>query len=375
MAAKVILAVAGSGKTYALSRCIPRGKKALIIAFTHQNVRNIVAELAKSWKERFDAPVPETVQVMTFDSFVYRYLVSPYIKTIADHFKVESNSFGDVSLKDPPVVTRISYGRSFTSPKYNKKKLLHYIDATGNFYVSKLTELVLYIGTGKESLVAKCAANLDKFWDLICVDEFQDFREHDYDLIKELMVRCKDMILVGDYYQHSVSAKGNTGRPYEKQGKAVSYSDFIDSLRNKKIDVDTTSLSASRRCPRRVCEFVNKVMGIPIKSASDREGCVSVVTEANVDEIMADDAIVKLHYDGGRNKPYRANNWSYSKGDTYKNACVILTKSTDSFARGERPEKMSEIVRNKLYVALTRATDNLYLMTPEIYKSWESRNS
>lgn len=374
MAAKIILAVAGSGKTYALSRLVSRDKKTLIIAFTHQNIRNILDELAKSWKERFGCPVPDTVQVMTFDAFVYRYFVSPYVQTIAHHFNVSNEIFGDVTMADPPTVPRSFMGKKFFVSKYTQSELAHYIDGSGRFYLATLGELVMQVGAKKDKLITKVAEALNNFWDMICVDEFQDFREHNYDLLKELMIRCKEMILVGDYYQHSVSAKGNTGRPYKIRSKDVSYEGFVSALNNKAIEIDTKSLSASRRCPKKVCAFIRNVMGIPITSDSNKDGCISVVNESTVDAVMADDTIVKLHFEGGRQKSYRANNWSYSKGDTYKNVCVVLTESTNSLVDGTLSPKVSTIVRNKLYVALTRVTDDLYIMTTEVYKKWKSRH-
>ena len=47
--------------------------------------------------------------------------------------------------------------------------------------------------------------------DKIEIDEFQDFREDDYELIVKLTKRLNNVVLVGDYYQHSVSGRNNTG--------------------------------------------------------------------------------------------------------------------------------------------------------------------
>ena len=56
-------------------------------------------------------------------------------------------------------------------------------------------------------------------------------------------------------------------------------------------------------------------------------------------------------------------NWSYSKGSTFNSVCLILTKKlenldNDSFS----PEILGKSSLNKLYVALTRSSGDLYLL-------------
>ncbi len=49
------------------------------------------------------------------------------------------------------------------------------------------------------------------------------------------------------------------------------------------------------------------------------------VKEEDAYKILKDDSIVKLTYNKSYTYPFNAINWSYSKGDTYDNECVILT--------------------------------------------------
>ena len=73
MAKKVILAVAGAGKTYHICHGIDPNKRNLILAFTHENIHNIQRELCDAY-----GCVPELTTVSTFDAFVYHQLVLPY---------------------------------------------------------------------------------------------------------------------------------------------------------------------------------------------------------------------------------------------------------------------------------------------------------
>ena len=82
---RVILAVAGSGKTYHICHTIDSLKRNLILAFTNENIHNIRNELCDAY-----GAVPELTTVMTFDSFVYRQLINLYEPSIAEHFNCPS---------------------------------------------------------------------------------------------------------------------------------------------------------------------------------------------------------------------------------------------------------------------------------------------
>jgi len=63
---KLVMAVAGSGKTYLICNSIEPEKRNLILAFTHENIKNIHYELL----ERFGA-IPEKTIVSTFHGFLF----------------------------------------------------------------------------------------------------------------------------------------------------------------------------------------------------------------------------------------------------------------------------------------------------------------
>jgi len=374
MGSKVILAVAGSGKTYSICRDIPRDGKTLVLAFTHSNIKNIVGELTRSWQNRFGCSVPETVRVMTFDAFVYRYAIAPYVQTIAEHFGVTYDYFTGTTIQSPPTKTVTLHGREIVTSAYKKTELKHYVNCKGEFYVANLCELLLFVRSGKTPLVKIVTQAVDKFWDYVLVDEFQDFRKHDFRFVLHLCKKLKNILLVGDYYQHSVAAKGNTGEPFKVRKKDVSFEEFVCALQKHHIQVDTNSLSASRRCPKEVCSFVSEKLGIAISSASESTGCVRWIEENESDLIMKDDSIMKLQWESGRRQRYRANNWSYSKGDTYNRVCVIMTEPTDHIQTGSLRNGVTAFVRNRLYVALTRTSSDLYLMPSTVYNEWRSRH-
>lgn len=369
MAKKVILAVAGAGKTYHICHKIDPTKKNLILAYTHENIHNIQKELCDA-----HGCVPELTTVMTFDAFVYHNLILPYEPSIADHFSVPRFVSKGICLTEPPL-QRIpdENGEMVHNPKYSRKdKLAHYVTKKKQYYCANLSELALQVKKGRESLVKRAATRLNMFYDSILIDEFQDFREYDYELIIKLAKFLDDVLLVGDYYQHSVSARNNTGKPFKTRQGDVSYDDFLGEILKAGFEVDTTTLCKSRRCSIDVCNYVSSKLGISISSTGDHIGRV-IWADDIADEVLSNDKIMKLIYNDSASYSFSALNWSYSKGDTVDCSCVILTKDFERLAEDKfSTKKISVSTLNKLYVAMTRSRGDLYLIKSSTFKKLQN---
>ena len=183
MAKKVILAVAGAGKTYHICHKIDPTKKNLILAYTHENIHNIQKELCDA-----HGCVPELTTVMTFDALVYHNLILPYEPSIANHFSVPHFASRGICLTDPPPQRKKNKnGDMIFNPLYSKKdELTHYVTKKCQYYCATLSELALQVKEGRDSLIKRAAARLNLFYDSVLIDEFQDFREYDYELIVRL---------------------------------------------------------------------------------------------------------------------------------------------------------------------------------------------
>ena len=365
MAKKVILAVAGAGKTYYICHKIDPAKRNLILAFTHENIHNIQKELCDA-----HGCVPELTMVTTFDSFVYHQLILPYEPSIAEHFACPRFSSCGICMTDPPSKTKKNAeGKSVANPHYRKKdSLTHYVTMNRQYYCATLSELVLQVKKNSESLIKRLAARLNLFFDCILIDEFQDFREYDYELIMALAKRLNDVILVGDYHQHSVSATNNSGKPFKNKSKDVSYVDFVAELRNSGFEIDLTTLDKSRRCSAEICNYISEKLHINIASNGDHCGSI-VWIDDDPSVVLNQDQIIKLVFNEAANYTFRAMNWSYSKGDTVDSACVILTDGLDNLDSDSfDPEKIKRSTLNKLYVAMTRSRGDLYLIKASTFK-------
>ena len=365
-----MLAVAGAGKTHYICNSLQPEEKNLILAYTHENIRNIKRELIAT-----HGVVPELTNVMTFDSFVYKILLCPYEPTILRFFNREDFISKGITTVTPPVQRiKNSNGNDVTNPYYVKKdKLEHYVTQNKQYYCANISELLMLVKENRVSLIKKAAIGLNIFYDQIMIDEFQDFREHDYELVIALAKEVKNILLVGDYYQHSVSAVNNSGKPFKNGKSELSYSEFKHLLAEMKFDIDETTLKASRRCPKEVCEFVKRKLKIDIVAKNEQCGKV-IWLENNIDTVLEDDTIIKLVYQNSSAYSFHAVNWSYSKGDTLDSVCVILTDKFDMLDGNEFScGRIPKATVNKLYVAMTRTKGNLYLIKSDTFKSVKKR--
>lgn len=370
MAKQLILAVAGAGKTYHICHRINPQKKNMIIAFTNENIHNIKKELCDAYGN-----IPEATTVLTYDSFVYHNLVLPYEPSIGEYFnKLDFTSNGISMLSPQPRQIISKTKRRIPNPKYETKdKLEHYITKDGRYYCSTLSELVLQVKTKHESLIKRVAYRLNLFFDSVYIDEFQDFREYDYELIMGIAKLLDDVILVGDYYQHSVSGTNNSGKPFKKRKKDIDYAEFIQAMKMNKFEVDTTLLERSRRCSVDICDYISSKLGIDIRSCGINEGTV-IWADDMAEEIIENHSILKLVYQDANKYVFNAMNWGYSKGDTVDCACVILTEKFDDMINEKFDSKGSAVSTiNKLYVAMTRSKGNLYLIKSTTFKKIKNK--
>lgn len=366
MAKRVILAVAGAGKTYHICHEIDPTKRNLILAFTHENIHNIQKELCDA-----HGCVPELTTVTTFDSFVYHQLILPYEPSIAEHFGCpQFISRGICTIDPPPKTIKNTKGKHIANPLYKKKDMLaHYVTMRGQYYCATLSELVLQVKKNRESLIKRITARLNLFYDCVLIDEFQDFREYDYELIMALAKQLNNVVFVGDYHQHSVSATNNSGKPFKNKSGDVSYDAFVAELQKSGFEVDLTTLDKSRRCSAEICDYVSQKLRISITSSGDHVGTVIWVDD-DPTSVLDNNQITKLVFQEAANYSFPALNWSYSKGDTVDAACVILTDALDNLDSDKfNPERVKLSTINKLYVAMTRSRGNLYLMKASTFKA------
>ena len=130
---RVILAVAGSGKTYHICNSLNPEKKNLILAFTHENIHNIVSELVKAYGK-----VPELTTVMTFDAFKYRFLLKPYEFSILSSYFPSIPSIKGITTINSPKNSIVKNGKSIHNPLYINKPI--FLNCSKSFFSVSLSQ-------------------------------------------------------------------------------------------------------------------------------------------------------------------------------------------------------------------------------------------
>ena len=181
--------------------------------------------------------------------------------------------------------------------------------------------------------------------------------------ISGLMATNMNMLFVGDFFQHTydTSRDGNVNQSLFNDRAA-----YEARFTSKGFVPDTTTLVNSWRCSRSVCEFVTKNLSISICSnrGADEDTDIAAISDpAQTALILNDPNIVKLHYWRSSNFGPGHKNWGDTKGeDCYGDICVMLNKKSAKMHSQGKLCELPPATRNKLYVAITRAYGNVYLI-------------
>ncbi|MEH6639961.1 MAG: hypothetical protein V7717_11840 [Porticoccaceae bacterium] len=138
---------------------------------------------------------------------------------------------------------------------------------------------------------------------------------------------------------------------------------------------DGETLSYSYRCSPSVCRYVRENLGIAIDSHRDDETEIyELTTWVQAEQIINDDSIVKLFYQNSKKYPFYSKNWGECKGeDHYGDVCVVLNDNTHKkFVKNEQ-DTLAVLTKNKLYVALTRTRNRLFIIPEKVVKHIRSK--
>ncbi|HGF8315911.1 AAA family ATPase [Enterococcus faecium] len=355
---KIILARAGSGKTYHIANAFDEKKSVLFITFTNQNVANVKKEIM----QRFNNIIPNNIEVITYSSFLYSWIIRP-LEAVLPFENIRSR--GVDIFKEP-----VPHTNPPTKGYITDDKIGHYLNPDNNrYYSGRMSKLII---KNKKILKPLIEKRLSLLVDTIYIDEFQDFKGEDFDLLMLLMKSKKVYtVAVGDFYQHSVAmTSSKSGKPYKKQKVFLTEEEFCLSL-PKSLEVDREVLKKSRRVPSNICSVIEKKLGIDILSCNEQKGSFKYIIDIDeLEQLLIDEGCVKLVYRKASAFPYQpAINWSYCKGDTYSKVLVILTEPYKKFSEENYiiSKNTSQAEVNKLYVALTRSNNELYICTKSLF--------
>ena len=330
----VIFAVAGSGKTTHIVNSLSRDKRSLIVTYTIANYENLQRKILA----KFEGVWPNNVVLMRYFSFLYSFCYKPFL---AEDFKARGIIYED---------NKNRYIR--------QTDRLYYITNKGYLYSNRLSLLL-----EAKQVIDDIQDRVVRYFDEFIVDEVQDIAGRDFNFLEKLMETDVNQLYVGDFYQHTfdTSRDGNVnGTLFDSKAK------YEKRFSNKGFYIDNTSLINSWRCSPAICQYITDNLGIEIHSnRHDEENTsISLISEpAQIQQIASNNGIVKLHYQKGASFGYNHYNWGETKGeDQHNDVCVYLNKTTAKAYREGKLSSLKPSTRNKLYVAITRAHGNVYLV-------------
>ncbi len=333
---KLMLAVAGAGKTtYIINKVCTEYRNVLIITYTDANYNNIISKL----RDQNNGVIPEGITVFKYFTFLYRFCYKPflsdYIRARGINYESNKNRYAKSSKRD------------------------YYIDSNDRLYSNRIALLL-----EKADVIKDVQNRIKKYFDSIVFDEVQDISGRDFCFLEEIMKIDMNMFYVGDFYQHTynTSADGNVNK-----GLFDDLNKFVDRFRKVGVGYDNQTLLKSWRCGENVCKYVREHLGISIYSNREEQGSVCFVdSDDRIREIWSNPQIVKLHYQNAAIYGFGHRNWGDTKGeDCYQDVCVLLNKTTMQAYKKDALLKLAVSTRNKLYVAITRARGNVYLIDEE----------
>lgn len=335
---KVIFAVAGSGKTTYIVNSLSKEKRTLIVTYTVANCENLKNKILN----KFGGVWPTNLTVMTYFKFLYNFCYKPL-------------------LSDEVRARGITYEVPQNYYK-QKKNIDFYLTCNCYFYSNRLSLFLLK----SEGFFSEIRERLTKYFDEFVIDEVQDIAGRDFNFLIELMQIDINQLYVGDFFQHTydTSRDGNVNKSlFDDQKKYETR--FIQNG----FVCDTSTLVNSWRCSKSVCKYVSDMLGIEIYSnRSDDSKITFVKTLDEAKIIIEDPSIVKLHYQGASNFGLCHRNWGDTKGeDHYSDVCVVLNKKTAALAKVNQLNQLPPLTRNKLYVAITRARNNVYFVDDNLF--------
>lgn len=338
---KVIIAVAGSGKTTFLVKeaiSSPK-KKILFLTYTNENLLNI-----KKVFEKQIGYIPPNVEVKTWFSFLLKDGARPYHNFVSNGPRIVSIHFVEGSSNANPALRFIS--------ESNTEK--YYFDEQRRIYTDKLSQYVYKCNSASNGLVIK---RLEEIYDAIYIDEVQDLAGWDLEVIKLFFASKTEILVVGDPRQVTYLTNHSNKNSGYRGEKIVTFFEELASQNLCKI----TNLTDCHRCNQEICNLADSVYPSLAKSISSNtsrtghDGIFSVPT-SELDEYIRVYNPVLLRHDA-RSKTHGRNalNFGMTKGSTFDRVLIFPTDKMKKFFETRDASEIPEATKAKLYVAITRA--------------------
>lgn len=335
---RIVLAVAGSGKTTEIIKRLSENDRSLIVTYTQENYKILADEIISKF-----GYLPNGIKVYTFFSFLYSFCFKPYKpnKYIEGISYKEFNTFG---IKDTDL--------RYYANQYSRR-----------MYHARLSKFC------NKFLLKEIIARLERYFDFLYIDEIQDISGHDFNFIIDLLQCNLNIFLTGDFYQHNY----DTSRDGNVNGNLFNdYDKYIKKFGDNGIVIDKQMLSKSWRCTPDICQFITDNLNIRIESHRNNNSFIKELeADVEIENICTNNKIIKLFYQNSSKYDLYSDNWGNSKGKTFEeNICVVLNAKTYNLYKKEKLLDLAPTTRNKLYVAFTRTKGGIYIIEEKKVKKF-----
>jgi len=337
---RIILAVAGSGKTTYIINQLNENTRSLIVTYTINNLENLRTGIIKKF-----GYIPSNISLLRYFPFLYSFCYKPFLsyklKTKGINFGLNPNKYA----------------------KQNKRD--YYFDKFDRLYSNRIAKLL----DGCD-VIKDVNNRLSKYFDNLFIDEVQDLAGNDFNFLLKITESNINSLLVGDFYQHTfdTSRDGNVNSSLHND-----YNAYINRFEKAGILIDNTALNKSYRCSPTISEFITRNLGINIESHRKDNTTINFITNTkNSDEIFSNNNVVKLFLKEHYKYSCYSRNWGDCKGENkYIDICVVMNKDTFKLFEKNKLIELKPRTKNKLYVAMTRANNNIFIISEELYKKYK----
>jgi hypothetical protein len=333
---RVIFAVAGSGKTTHIINKLTLDKHFIIITYTRNNTLTLRNGIIRKF-----GYFPDNIKLQSYFVFLHSFCFKPLLSYI-----VKSKG---INWNQPPEFTL----------RLKRTNRNFYLDKTSRLYHNRIAKLC-----ETQNVLSDINSRIEKYYDCLYIDEIQDFAGHDFNLLQSIVKANCEILFVGDFYQHTFDTSNDSivNRNLHKD-----YTKYKKQFKDMGLTVDTTTLQNSHRCSKTVCDFIQNNIGISITAITSRKSELKIIdNQKDADVLINDNSIVKLFYKENYKYDCYSQNWGSSKGiNHYNNVCIVLNKTTKEAFNKNQLSTLKPQTKNRLYVACSRANNNLYFISDE----------
>jgi DNA helicase-2/ATP-dependent DNA helicase PcrA len=357
---RIFVASAGSGKTTFIvddACCAPEGRSA-VITYTINNTEKIREKTYN--KIGF---IPQNLTISTWFAFLLHHFIRPYQNCLYARR-----------------ISRICFveGQSARGSKESDIRR-HYFWKEGNIYSDKVSKFACRVIAETNGLPLR---RFEQIFDRLYIDESQDLRAYDLELVELLMKSSVQVTLVGDHRQATYSTNNALKSKKYAGAKII---DKFEAWRNNGL-CTVEFQSHSYRCTQAICEFADQFYpGLPRTvsknlTITDHDGVFAVLNSQATAYINRFCPQVLRYSRATKNVLGTPINFGEAKGMEFERILIFPHKKLERFLATGRIEDAGADI-GKIYVAITRARQSTAFVIPDetkpslfpVIETWHDR--